>query len=103
MELGTELAVVDILSPPFTCWFSRDECPLHSTLVAGLWGAPSGPLTGWTALSAGLVAGAALAGTATLLYYWHWRRRESETEPAQQGTGTESVRDSERHPMPVEV
>ena len=74
---SSDLAVLDILSPPFLCWFSRDECP-HPVLV---WGPGAGPAPSWWVLPAGFwprTVLTAVACTGVALLLWRLRRRASE-------------------------
>ena len=67
-------AIVDVLSPPFLCWLSREECPPHSALIAGA----GGFLPGWVrtaALSASVAA--AVVGAGYVIYCYQWRRRDN--------------------------
>ena len=70
--MDSELAVVDLLSPPFFCWFSRAECPQP---VAALCGVGSSwsiiPWRSTTILTVACAAGAAL------LYYWRLKQSSS--------------------------
>ena len=74
MEVAVETVIVDVLSPPFLCWLSREECPPHSALIAGA----GGFLPGWVrtvALSASVAA--AVVGAGYIIYCYQWRRRDN--------------------------
>ena len=69
---SSDLAALDLLlSPPYLCWFSRDECPLP-VLV---WGERSPPawLPAGLGARAALTAGAAAACAGVALLLWRLR------------------------------
>ena len=73
--MDSELAVVDLLSPPFLCWFSRAECPQPVAALCGV--GSSWSIIPWRNTT---ILTVCAAGAAALLYYWRLKQSSSQSD-----------------------